>query len=173
MSLINIKCSSRHDVLVILPFMVFRGDLGEYFSVENKSINANGYERRLGGRMAMLAHIRDQQDNTIVVGSTHKWRGNEAKVKAYIGDSQAVIAGDQDWSFCDRVGLVHVDNEDHFTWPTSCETPGTARGDIICSNMEVLKAEATTLPCVAKFGNKIRFSDHAITTVSLFNSEQE
>ena len=108
--------------------------------------------------MVMLARIQDLRNNTIVVGSTHKWRGDEAEIKAYIGDSQAVIAGDQDWSFCDRVGLVHVDNEDHATWPALCETPGTARGDIIYSNMKVTQAEATALPCVTEFGNKIQLS---------------
>lgn len=152
--------------------IIFRENIGDYFSDQNTSINANGYEKRLGGRMVMLARIRDPRNNTIVVGSTHKWGGDEAGVKAYIDDSQAVITGDQDWSFCDRVGLVHVDSRDHATWPASCETPGTARGDIICSNMKVALSEATKLPCVVEFGNKIQLSDPALTTVSLYHSEK-
>jgi hypothetical protein len=152
--------------------IIFRDDVGDYFSDKSNSVNGNGHEKRLGGRMVMLVQIQDAQNSTIVVGSTHKWRGAGAGVKAYIGSSQAVIAGDQDWNFCDRVGLVHVDIKDHATWPASCETPGKHRGDIICSNMRVAQAEKTILPCVTEFGNIIHLSDHAITTVSLYDSEQ-
>jgi len=151
--------------------IIFRDDIGGYFSDEKNAVNANGYEKRLGGRMVMLVRIQNSRNSTIVVGSTHKWRGDGAGVKTYIGTSQAVIAGDQDWGFCDRVGLTHVDNKDHATWPASCETPGNHRGDIICSNMKVAQAEVTVLPCVTEFGNTIHLSDHAITTVSLYNSE--
>jgi hypothetical protein len=122
--------------------------------------------------MVMLVRIQNSWNSTIVVGSTHKWSGDGAGVKTYIGNSQAVIAGDQDWGFCDRVGLTHVDSKDHATWPASCETPGKDRGDIICSNMKVAQAEVTVLPCVTEFGNIIHLSDHAITTVSLYSSEQ-
>eukprot|EP00624_Nannochloropsis_granulata_P002456 evm.model.NODE_22258_length_46295_cov_59.100636.5 len=152
--------------------IILRDDIGAYFSDKKNSVNADGYEKRLGGRMVMLVRIHDSRNRTIVVGSTHKWIGGVAGLKAYIGASRAVIAGDQDWGFCDRAGLVHVDSKDHATWPASCETPGNHRGDIICSNMKVAQTEETVLPCVTEFGNIIRLSDHAITTVRLEYSEQ-
>jgi hypothetical protein len=152
--------------------IILSDDIGAYFSDEKNSVNANGYGKRLGGRMVMLVRIQDSRNRTIVVGSTHKWIGGIARLKAYIGASRAFIAGDQDWGFCDRVGLAHVDNKNHATWPASCETPDKHRGDIICSYMKVAQADVTVLPCVTEFGNIIHLSDHAITTVSLYSSKQ-
>jgi hypothetical protein len=172
------KCQ-LHDPLVI------RGDdIAPYFSDKATFINANGFEKRLGGRMILLSRLQSSfepgRNNTgpsslpassIVVGSTHKLkksRAYEDKIASYISTSPAIIAGDQDWDFCGRVGLQHVDNRSHSTWPASCNSDGYARGDILCSNLDVAEAEETIRPCFKdRFGLTTVLSDHAITHVSL------
>lgn len=105
------------------------------------------------------------------MGSTHTLNKGEtyaAQIREYVGTALAVIAGDQDWEFCGRVGLEHVDDLSHLTWPAACTSNGTTRGDIICSNMKVVEPERTIRPCVRDaFGLQITLSDHSITYVSL------
>ena len=146
--------------------VIFRNNIGRYFSNNRSFINANGYEKRLGGRMGLFSriHIGNKE---VVVGSVHKLDGYSKEIKKYIGVSPAVIGGGQSWNFCNNVGLVHVDNKAHATYPGSCQSTGKYRGDIICSNLKVVKPEETITPCIVKFGNKIQISDHSITSVSL------
>ncbi len=146
--------------------VIFRNKIGEYFSDSKSFTNANGYEKRLGGRMVLLSriHIGDQ---LLVIGSVHKLNGYTEEIKNYIGSSQAVIAGDQSWNFCDKSGLAHVDQISHYTYPSSCQNTGKHRGDIICSNLKVVRAEETISSCIVKFGNEIQISDHSITSVTL------
>lgn len=153
------KCELRDPV-------IFRDKIGDYFSSKPNSINANGYERRLGGRMGLFMRM-SMGESLIVVGSVHKINGYRNEIKEYIGSSPAVIAGDQSWGFCENVALFHVDNKTHATWPASCSTSGSHRGDIICSNMNVLRGEKTIIPCNTKQGTKISLSDHAISIVVL------
>lgn len=126
---------------------VYRNDIGEFFSDEPSPLNANGH-KRLGGRMALLMRVAVRGSTTsVVVSVTHKLVGFGEHLRQYIGDSAAVVGGDQDWGFCERAGLVHVDNKSHPTWPASCTSTGQGRGDILCSNMHVSRTEQTFLPC--------------------------
>jgi len=148
--------------------VIYRDRVGPYFSDEASSINANGFEKRLGGRMALLTRISLDRRTSIVVGATHKLKNFGDEIRQYIGRSSAIIGGDQDWAFCERVGLRHVDNQSHATWPASCAKTGNNRGDILCSNMNVLVPEQTTVPCLrTTTGISILIGDHAITSVTL------
>lgn len=147
--------------------VVYRNEVGKYFDHEPNSVNARGYEKRLGGRMGLFAKARIAEDREIVIGSIHKLDGYKDEIKAYINGSKAVIAGDQDWNFCENVGLPHVDNQSHHTWKASCTSLGGHRGDIICSNMGIARDEETMFPCSVQYGNSILLSDHAVTHVVL------
>ena len=146
--------------------VIFRNKIGKYFSNDRSIINGNDYEKRLGGRMGLLSrvHIGNKE---VVVGSVHKLDGYTDEIKKYIGQSKAVMGGSQSWNFCNNVGLVHIDNKSHATYPSSCQSTGNHRRDILCSNLKVLTAEETISSCIVKFGNKIQISDHSITSVSL------
>jgi hypothetical protein len=177
---------------IVDPLVIRGDDIEPYFSDRPGFINAKGYEKRLGGRMVLLARLQGETihaaaagegnpqkkylppattTRSVVVGSTHTLnKGKEygERIRQYIGTSPAIIAGDQDWQFCDRVGLPHVDDPSHHTWPASCSSNGQRRGDIICSNMEVVEAEKTIRPCSEdEFGIQATLSDHGITYVSV------
>ena len=142
---------------------IFRDRVGKYFSHRPNGANANGLERRLGGRMIMLARIIVNND-ALVIGSTHKLGGFRGEIKQYIGSSPAIIAGDQDHRICNEVGLnVIKADENHPTWPASCDSMGGQRGDNICSNLKVAVEEYTVLPCLKQFGLNISLGDHALT----------
>jgi hypothetical protein len=178
---------------IVDPLVVRGDDIAPYFSNQATFTNAYGYEKRLGGRMALLVRIHGSGEashgaqarsgaapgltyssssgGAVVVGSTHtlaKGEAHAARIREYVGTAPAVIAGDQDWEFCGRVGLAHVDDPSHPTWPASCVSDGRMRGDVICSNMEVAEPEQTIRPCVEDaFGLRTTLSDHGITYVSL------
>lgn len=148
--------------------IVFRDPVGKYFDDRKNSINAGGYERRLGGRMAMLVKVKYHTGATIVAGSVHKISNeHNFHIRSYIGNHTAVVAGDQEWGFCERVSLAHVDNAKHNTYPASCTSLGHHRGDIICSNARVRNAERTIHPCTRPWGIDTQLSDHAVTYVTL------
>lgn len=157
----------------IYDAVIYRNQVGDYFSDDKKKLNTHGLEKRLGGRMIMLGRI--VVDNvTVVVGSVHKLGENGqdsygTEITEYIGTSKAVIAGDQHTSFCETVGLKAVVPKDHngFTWPASCKGFGSMRGDNICTNMEELEPERTAKPCVTEFGLELELGDHALTGVAL------
>jgi hypothetical protein len=170
------------------PLVIRGDDIEPYFTKKAGFINAHGYEKRLGGRMVLLTRMKKQQSKKkkgavekkdaaageskfLVLGSTHTLKKDKEygeAIRGYIGTSPAIIAGDQDWDFCDRVGLAHVDNRSHNTWPASCESDGYTRGDIICSNLGIAEAEETIRPCVKDgLGLQTTLSDHAITHVLL------
>ncbi|KAI9136015.1 hypothetical protein BKA69DRAFT_1179247 [Paraphysoderma sedebokerense] len=150
----------------ILDPVIFRNKIGGYFSDKKYFLNADGFEKRLGGRMGLFSRIAVGH-RVLTVGSIHKLDGYKTEIKAYIGSSKAVIAGDQSWDFCESVGLAHVDDKSHFTYPGSCQTSGTSRGDIICSNANIVQAESTVKPCLEQYGVKIKLSDHSITSVGI------
>lgn len=149
--------------------VIFRDPIGSYFDAKSNKVNADGRERRLGGRMGLFARMRNVPTNeTLVLGSVHKVETHKAEMRAYIGAHRAVVAGDQDWSYCTAVGLKHADSKSHGTYPASCTSTGTHRGDILCSNGAVHQAERTFVPCPqCPFGLSIRTSDHAYTAVTL------
>ena len=149
--------------------VIFRDNVGPYFSNSANGVNGKGLEKRLGGRMAMLGRINFGGE-PLVVGSVHKWPFPRSKelFKDYIGSSSAVIAGDEDARWCSRVGLTNiVSDPSHTTWPASCSSTGRGRGDIICSNMKVVEPEDVILPCVKRYGLDHFLSDHAFTWVTL------
>jgi len=151
------KCKISEPVL-------FRNEIGEYFSDKKNGINANGLEKRLGGRMGLFGRIV-VDGSPVVIGSVHKLNGFRKEIKDYIGSSFAIIGGDQVESFCGDVGLKSiVSNERTNTWPATCSIFGTGRGDWICSDLVELGVEKTILPCINGFGFDILLSDHALTS---------
>mmetsp|Transcript_16907 Transcript_16907/g.24634 ORF Transcript_16907/g.24634 Transcript_16907/m.24634 type:complete len:212 (-) Transcript_16907:148-783(-) len=164
------KCAIEDPVM-------FRNKIGPYFSSEKTPENGDGWKKRLGGRMGMLAQII-VDDRKTVIGSIHKIGGYHEEVKEYIGEKDAIIAGDQHGSYCEHIGLQNIVSDEggaemHFTWPASCEGFGKLRGDNICSNMKVVEEEVTTKPCVSNFGFSSDVGDHALTSVVVAgNTEQ-
>ncbi|KAI9137665.1 hypothetical protein BKA69DRAFT_1127993 [Paraphysoderma sedebokerense] len=151
---------------VIQDSVIFRNKIGASFFDKPSNSSAIDYEKRLGGRMGLFSRIY-VGNNTVTVGSVHKLVGYMKEIRNHIGSSKAVIAGDQSWEFCESVGLAHVDEKSHFTYPGSCESSGTSRADIICSNANIFQAESTIKPCWEQYGVKIKLSDHSITSVVL------
>jgi hypothetical protein len=152
---------------VISDAIIFRNKIGPYFDSKANRVNANGFEKRLGGRMGMLGRII-VDGKEIVIGSIHKIEGFQTEIKEYIGDRNAVLAGDQDGKYCDHIGLRNiVSKRSGKTWPASCSGFGRIRGDNICSNMKITAEETTILPCVNQFGFSLQISDHALTSAVL------
>lgn len=151
------KCKISEPVL-------FRNKIGEYFSDKKNGYNANGLEKRLGGRMGLFGRII-VDGSPVVIGSVHKLNGFRKEIKDYIGSSSAIIGGDQVERFCGDVGLTSiVSNERTNTWPATCRTFGTGRGDWICSDLVEQGVEKTILPCIDGSGFDILLSDHALTS---------
>ena len=92
---------------------VLRGPFDErYFSRDATPTNAHGYERRLGGRMALLARLQVGSIARITVGAMHKFIasggvGNRlwARLNASAG---TVLAGDQNGQLCQSFGLADL-----------------------------------------------------------------
>lgn len=147
----------------IMDGKIFRNPVGAYFDKKPNGMNAGGLERRLGGRMIMLARII-VNGVPIVIGNTHKFGGYRQEIKDYIDKSPAVVAGDQGPQICKEIGLVEIKSKQtHPTWPASCDTLGVGRGDNICSNMKVAVDEYTVKPCFRQLGLNISLGDHALT----------
>jgi hypothetical protein len=151
--------------------VIFRDPIGKYFSDDNISLNALGYEKRLGGRMGLFGRIQIN-GRDLVIGSTHTLSGFGAQVRAYINGSDAVTAGDQVTSTCSAFGLEAVDRIQRGrkgtpTWPASCRSTGKGRGDNICSNLHVAVPESAAPPCYDRFGLQASLSDHAPTAITL------
>ncbi|KAI9136180.1 hypothetical protein BKA69DRAFT_1105695 [Paraphysoderma sedebokerense] len=130
----------------------------------NIEVYADDFEKHFGSRMGLLSQI-SVGSHVLTVGSIQRLDGFKNEIKNYIGSTKAVIAGNQAWDFCAGVGLAHVDEELHFTYPASCKGNGSWRSDIICSNANIIKEESTIRPCIEQHGNEIRLSDHSLTSV--------
>ena len=151
----------------ITDAIIFRDKIGPYFDSKANPVNANGLEKRLCGCMGMLGQII-VNGKEIVVGSIHKIEGFQTEVKEYIGDRNAVLAGDQDGKYCDHIGLQQiVSKRGRKTWPASCSEFGRIRGNNMCSNMNTTVEERTILPCVNQFGLSLQVSNHALTSAVL------
>eukprot|EP00536_Pseudo-nitzschia_multiseries_P015037 jgi/Psemu1/311656/fgenesh1_kg.810_\ len=147
--------------------VIFRNKVGPYFDSKANYVNADGFEKRLGGRMGMFGKIIVDGKET-VIGSIHKLEGFQRQIKEYIGNRPAVVAGDQLGQYCGTIGLENiVSKKREKTWPASCRGFGRTRGDNICSNMKTVEDEKTTLPCIEKFGFSILIGDHALTSAVL------
>lgn len=142
---------------------IIRNSIGDYFSNKNIGLTAGGFEKRLGGRMLLLANIA-LPENSVVVGSIHKLDPTKEmteEILNYVGNKPTIIAGDQSHSFCSRFELKLVGTLSEHTWPASCSTLGNHKGDIICSNMTSLGAW-TEKPCYHLQIINVSLSDHAI-----------
>ena len=107
------------------------------------------------------------EGTSVVTGSAHKLHGFHKEIRDYVGDSPAVIAGDQDALFCGNVELKNIlSDSHHHTWLASCTGFGNHREDNICSNIDVSEKEFTVKPCVDSHGLNISLGDHALTGAS-------
>jgi hypothetical protein len=159
----------------IVNATIFRDPIESYFSSLPSFLNANGYERRLGGRMALLGKIFDGT-NYISVGSIHKVFTRNTQIQNYIGSSKAIVGGDQPWGFCTAIGLQNIGSHSNATWPASCASTGRGRGDILCTNLDVYSSEKILKPCIMFpcAGNRsnqscmeINLSDHALLSINV------
>jgi len=162
---------------IISDAQVFRNDVRDYFSSEPQFLNANGTEKRLGGRMGLFGRIIVDGKET-VIGSVHKIEKFHEEVKEYIGERNAIVAGDQNGEYCKAIALENIlstdsEEEKRFTWPASCESFGSHRGDNLCSNMNVVDDEVTILPCATNFGFSTTIGDHALISTTLDDNASE
>ena len=147
-----------------------------YFSNKKAFTNANGFEKRIGGRMAMFVEAKmNNYYKPLLLGSIHKLHKNDYnRVKNYIdmyqNDTIIIVGGDQSHGFCPSVGLKYFCHKNcKHTWPSNCETGyfGQAVGDIICSNenstISTKYQDQTLLPCI----DSIQLSDHAFPRLSI------
>lgn len=140
---------------------IFRDDGTAYLSRTPSGLNANGFERRLGGRMALLVTVSLCDSKRIVIGSVHKVSHQDTQIRSYIGSRPAVLGGDQSVQSCAKWALKLVGDHKLASWPASCGHPGRARGDIVCSNFPLIQ-ETRDLPCSRRFGLNASIGDHAI-----------
>lgn len=155
-----------------------------YFSSEVSWVNANGYEKRLGGRMGLYAHVLTARRShagkamAVVVGSVHKLHPGRLRSDIlqyqslnFSGDRiGTVVAGDFESSFCKQVGLRNLDRLPPInpTFPANCalNRSGGWRGDNICGNMIINEPDHVVLPCDTSNGT-LQISDHSIVHISL------
>eukprot|EP00578_Thalassiosira_sp_NH16_P023314 CAMPEP_0181094898 /NCGR_PEP_ID=MMETSP1071-20121207/10236_1 /TAXON_ID=35127 /ORGANISM="Thalassiosira sp., Strain NH16" /LENGTH=632 /DNA_ID=CAMNT_0023177253 /DNA_START=98 /DNA_END=1993 /DNA_ORIENTATION=+ len=148
------------------------------FSTQKFPINARGTEIRLGGRMGLFVRVGFGSDHHFIVGSVHKISPgmHTKKLKAYFDKSPhqllgIVTGGDEKNQFCASAGLGFVGNQNTGTWKADCtkNLTGAGRGDIFCSNMDVVRDDETILPCYksGKNASVIQISDHSIIKIDL------
>lgn len=147
---------------------IFRDPIGAYFSKERTGLNAEGYERRLGGRMALVVQV-EVGNKLLNVGSLHKVQDPEtlADLKRFIesgAGAGTILGGDQSSLPCEQLGLA-VHNHAN-TWPASCTTLGQHRGDLLCSNLGIRGDAQTHTPCMKLPTGDVQLSDHAIISAT-------
>ena len=158
----------------------FRDNLdSRYFSQKRLVLNANGFEKRIGGRMGLFARVNvfssqrassalkssvAARHKVIALGAVHKVDHQTQQMRSYIGTGAAIVAGDQPINTCSTINLSLV-NKGAKTWKASCDTLGRHHGDIICSNLLPLKSPWTRLPCTDLMGLRSEYSDHAMVGV--------
>jgi hypothetical protein len=148
---------------------IFRDPLGAYFSREPNNLNAEGNERRLGGRMALITQIEVVGIGLVTVGSLHKLQSEAAisDMTKFIELSESkltILGGDQSPKPCENLKLTVHNTEN--SWPASCDTFGHTKGDIVCSNLETVKEAKTLKPCLDSPVRPIKLSDHAVISVA-------
>ena len=89
---------------------LFRDPVGSYFADSPSQLNAQGFEKRLGGRIGVFGRIQ-VGSQTVVVGSTHKLSHHSAAIRKYISPHKAVVAGDNGRGRCKLFGLENVDDK--------------------------------------------------------------
>lgn len=164
---------------------IIRSKINEkYFSSVPSFVNANGYERRIGGRMGLFVFIKIQgsdvdvdiksTDEVMLLGSVHKLQAEEyGLVRDKIASAKNVnyiyISGDQSYDTCKELNLKNVDDRSQFTFPSSCSSFGNQHGDTICyhsSYVENIKY-SNHPPCVFIVDKNYSISDHSITIVTV------
>ena len=146
--------------------VIHREYIGPYFDGKPSALNAFGFEKRLGGRMALLA-TTEVNGIKLVVGSLHKITTVYEEIKRYIRNSYAVLGGDQPRVTCSKMSLKYVENSKN-AWPVTCSEYGRYPGDVICTNLQAVDQANVTLPCVRTGTGEITLSDHAIVDAALF-----
>lgn len=155
---------------------IIRDELKDSFYSDRKTFdNANGFEKRLGGRMALFTTLQLRDDAQISVGSMHKITAQKyPEVVARLAEKQkktsymgAIVAGDQAFNACHGMGMKNMENPHQNTWPATCSSFGRVHGDIICSTLEVYSEAVTILPCYNTSYTLQHLSDHAIQVVEL------
>ncbi|KAL3914621.1 MAG: hypothetical protein SGARI_000028 [Bacillariaceae sp.] len=148
---------------------LFRDPLDkEYFSTKPHWKNAQGTEKRLGGRMGIFARtgpLPDGKDVSysphFVVGSVHKLIPRKQELQDYIVGTNnthdknqvlgVIAAGDIVHEFCPEAGLQNLDDaKKHRTFPANCKkgSLGSFRGDRFCGNgVRIVKEDESILPC--------------------------
>jgi len=144
---------------------VFRDPIGPYFSLRANSVNAGGYERRLGGRMGLFAKINfpaGGSNHEFALGSVHKLGSVHAKaIRQYLSNLPAIVGGDQPSASCASWGLRPAGNLSSPTWPATCTVTGRGRGDVVCTSLEPHREEVVGAPCVRLNGISVALGDHA------------
>ena len=174
--------------------VIFRDLLDDiYFSNRANKKNVMGSEKRLGGRMSLLARTPGAQ--YFVVGSVHKAHPsrNREKIWEYLGFGPAptdetnftrgiplrhrrgiVVGGDLEHrNFCTLSGFQSLDRPmKPATFPANCSRnqTGKFRVDYLCGNMKVHEGDSVILPCSGANGT-LQLSDHSIVTMSLLPTD--
>ncbi len=146
-----------------LDAKIFRDPIGEYFSTKKSGVNAGGFEKRLGGRMALMTQIR-VGTASVGVGSLHKVASERAldmlhRYSQALPGFRTVFGGDQDDTPCKRNNLTRHNYAN--SWKSSCSNLGNHRGDMLCSNLPLLGEVKTIKPCLKRSGSQIQVADHA------------
>ena len=152
-----------------LETKIFRDPIGDYFSSSESPVNAGGFEKRLGGRMALMARLKIGS-GSLTVGSLHKVSSKEtltgiANYTRKNPEARIILGGDQDDTPCDTNNLTRLNSES--TWEASCSSSGEHVGDMICSNLAIRAAVETHRPCAESSGSRIRLGDHAFLVAEL------
>lgn len=143
--------------------------LSEFYSNKPSFTNANGYEKRLGGRMGLFINVLLGSNNSsLTVGSLHKLESKESilKVKELLHHRSVIMGGDEKGEHCTAMGVPPANKVEQPTVPVvpSCHFHETRKhqGDRLCSNM-VSSNFTVHMPC--KHGYIL--SDHAILSLHL------
>eukprot|EP00606_Chrysophyceae_sp_TOSAG23-5_P000313 GSChrysophyteH2.ASY1.ANO1.1721.1 assembled CDS len=140
---------------------IYRDDMDNEFSKHANLINADAFERRMGGRMGMLVKIND---TNIILGTVHKVHSHDSSIAKYIGLRKAIVGGNQPFRSCAAWGLQVASNISTPTWKATCNSYGSSRGGILCTNIPHRKNEIVALPCSKFAGINVPLGDHAFIT---------
>jgi hypothetical protein len=169
----------------------------EYFSSKRSYKNGRGSQKRLGGRIALFARIRNEassEDNAkhMVLGAVNQLHptAHRNQIWKYLGFGMPVegilsgtppedqmstlIAGGFERRFCIEAGLNNLDQpRKHKTWPVDCKAGsfGKTRSQHFCGNNPSAWEDEAYLPCYVPDDNPkatpVTMSNHAIIQIRL------
>mmetsp|Transcript_98915 Transcript_98915/g.159475 ORF Transcript_98915/g.159475 Transcript_98915/m.159475 type:complete len:203 (-) Transcript_98915:204-812(-) len=156
------KCLIANDTFIVRDSLP-----RSFFTTKHSSANANGFERRLGGRMALAVKIEwpllQGGIFPVTLISSHKLehKGRQ-KLKALVTTQNSIMGGDHhcpNW-------LKSASTVKQTTWPVlnTCRfAKKKQQGDFLCSNLRT-RGFHVTMPC----SDLIPWlSDHAIISVQV------